>query len=81
MEGKLEFGDNTEIGPPASNGEKQLARQELRRIIGKDQKVKGCWLTSWFSSSLAFKIRPSATTTVAPSKLSIVKPCRPVKYP
>jgi len=79
MEGKLEFGDNTEIGSSASNREKQLARQELRQIIGKMQKVKGCCLTSWFSSSLACRIRPSATTTVAPSKLSIVKPCRPVR--
>lgn len=79
MEGKLEFGDNTKVGSPTSNREEQLARQELRQMIGKEQKVKGCWLTSWFSSSLACKIRPSATTTVAPSKLSIVKPCRPVR--
>jgi hypothetical protein len=46
MEGKLEFGDNTEIGSPASNGEKQLARQGLRQMIGEIAESECFWLTS-----------------------------------
>jgi hypothetical protein len=41
MEGKLEFGDDPKVGPPASNGKEQLACQGLDHIYGKETEGRG----------------------------------------
>jgi hypothetical protein len=45
MEGKLEFGDDPKVGPPASNGKEQLVCQGLRQTIGKE--TEGCGILAY----------------------------------